>query len=65
MAIDRAGSTTWIASLVISARMPSIGLTRKFAPNAAATPANAAARPASGWRPRLKNADAPSGISTR
>jgi len=36
-----------------------------FTPKPPATPANAAAIPASGWRPTLLNATAPSGISTR
>ena len=37
----------------------------KLTPNPAATPANAAAIPASGFLPTLLNAAAPSGISTR
>ena len=40
-------------------------LIRKFTPKPAATPAKAAAMPASGLRPTLLNATAPSGISTR
>jgi hypothetical protein len=59
------GSTRPDASLVISVRTPSSGVMRKFTPNPAATPANAAAIPASGLRPTLLNATAPRGISTR
>jgi hypothetical protein len=53
------------ASLVISVRTPSSGVIRKLTPKPAATPANAAAMPASGFRPTLLNAAAPSGIRTR
>ena len=52
-------------SLVISVSTPSSGVIRKFTPKPAATPANAAAMPARGWRPTLRNAAAPRGISTR
>jgi hypothetical protein len=53
------------ASFVISVRTPSSGVIRKLTPKPAATPANAAAIPASGFRPTLLNARPPSGISTR
>ncbi len=59
------GFSRWMASLVISVRMPSSGLISTLTPKAAATPAKEAARPASGWRPTLMNAAAASGISTR
>ncbi len=65
MSIDRAGSTNAIDSLAISVRTASVGVMRKFTPKPAATPAKAAAMPASGWRPTLMNAAAPSGMSTR
>src|SRR5271165_3971800 len=48
------GFSRWIASLVISVRIGSIGTIRKLTPNTAATPENAAASPASGCRPRLR-----------
>ena len=54
-----------LASFVISVSTPSSGVIRKFTPNPAATPANAAAIPASGLRPTLLKAAAPSGIRTR
>src|SRR6516225_6054090 len=63
--MESVGFKRWIASLVISVRIGSIGTIRKLTPNTAATPANAAASPASGCRPRLRNAAAPSGIKTR
>ena len=63
--IVASGSTRPLASFVISVRTPSSGVIRKFTPNPAATPAKAAAIPASGWRPTLRNAAAPSGIRTR
>ena len=63
--IDRFGSTSALASFVISVRTPSSGVIRKLTPKPAATPANAAAMPASGLRPTLLNAAAPRGISTR
>ena len=50
---------------MISVSTPSSGVIRKFTPKPAATPANAAAIPASGLRPTLLNATAPSGINTR
>ena len=50
---------------MISVRTPSSGVIRKFTPKPEATPANAAAIPASGLRPTLLNAAAPRGISTR
>ena len=56
---------TAIESFVISVRTPSSGVIRKLTPNPAATPANAAAMPASGLRPTLLNAAAPRGMSTR
>ncbi len=65
MSIDCAGLTRWMASLVISVRIASVGVTSRLTPKPPATPANAAAMPASGWRPTLMNAAAPSGISTR
>ena len=63
--ISRPGSASAAASLVISVSTPSSGVIRKFTPKPAATPANAAAIPASGLRPTLMKATAPSGISTR
>ena len=63
--IERSGSTSALASFVISVRTPSSGVIRKLTPKPAATPANAAAIPASGLRPTLLNAAAPRGISTR
>ena len=39
------GFNRWIASLVISVRIGSIGTIRKLTPNTAATPENAAASP--------------------
>ena len=63
--IEIAGLTRWIASLVISVRMPSTGTIRMLTRNAAATAAKAAASPASGCRPTLMNAAAASGIRTR
>ena len=63
MEID--GLTRWIASLVISVRMPSVGVIRTLTRNAAATAAKASARPARGWRPTLRKATPASGISTR
>ena len=63
--ISASGSASADASLVISVSTPSSGVIRKFTPKPAATPANAAAIPASGLRPTLLNATAPSGISTR
>ena len=63
--IERDGSRMWIASFVMPVRMPSSGLIRMFTLKTAATPANDAARPASGCLPRLRNAAAASGISTR
>ena len=62
--ISASGSTSADASLVISVSTPSSGVIRKFTPKPAATPANAAAMPASGLRPTLMNATAPRGIST-
>ncbi len=59
------GSASADASLVISVSTPSSGVIRKFTPKPAATPANAAAIPATGFRPTLLNATAPRGISTR
>ena len=59
------GPASAAASLVISVSTPSSGVIRKFTPKPAATPANAAAIPASGWRPTLMKATAPRGISTR
>jgi hypothetical protein len=53
------------ASFVISVSTPSSGVIRKLTPKPAATPANAAATPASGFRPTLLNAAPPNGISTR
>ena len=50
---DCVGATRWIASLVISVRMASVGVMSRFTPNKPATPANAAASPASGCRPML------------
>ncbi len=58
------GSASADASLVISVRTPSSGVIRKFTPKPAATPAKAAAIPASGLRPTLRNAAAPRGIRT-
>ncbi len=63
--IETDGSTRAIASFVISVRTASVGVMRKLTPNPAATPAKAAASPASGCRPTLRNAAAPSGMSTR
>ncbi len=63
--IDCSGSTSAVASFVISVSTPSSGVIRKLTPKPAATPANAAAMPASGFRPTLLNATAPRGISTR
>ena len=63
--IESAGFVSGMASLVMPVRMPSSGLIRMFTVKTAATPANDAARPASGCRPRLRNAAAASGISTR
>jgi hypothetical protein len=63
--IDFAGSTRWIDSFVISVSTASVGVISRFTPKPPATPANAAAIPASGLRPTLLNAAAPSGISTR
>ena len=63
--ISAFGSASAEASLVISVRTPSSGVIRKFTPKPAATPANAAAMPATGLRPTLLNATAPSGINTR
>ena len=63
--IELSGSTSPLASFVISVRTPSSGVIRKLTPNPAATPANAAAMPASGLRPTLLKAAAPSGINTR
>jgi hypothetical protein len=54
-----------LVSFVISTSTPSSGVIRKFTPNPAATPANAAASPASGFRPTLLKAAAPNGMSTR
>ena len=54
-----------IASLVISVTRLSIGVIRMFTAKTALTPAYAAASPASGCRPRLANAAAPSGIRIR
>ena len=53
------------ASFVISVSTPSSGVIRTFTPKPAATPAKAAAIPASGLRPTLLKAAAPNGISTR
>ena len=63
--IELSGSTSALASFVISVRTPSSGVIRKLTPKPAATPANAAAMPASGLRPTLLNAAAPNGINTR
>ena len=63
--IDFDGSTRAIDSLVISVSTASVGVISRLTPNPRATPANAAAMPASGCRPTLANATAPSGISTR
>jgi hypothetical protein len=63
--IDWAGLTRLTASLVMPVRMASSGLTKMLTLNTAATPANDAARPASGCRPTLRYAAAASGISTR
>ena len=63
--IDRSGSASALASFVISVKTPSSGVIRKLTPKPAATPANAAAIPANGFRPTLLNAAAPRGISTR
>ncbi len=65
MSIERLGSTSAMESLVISVITASVGVMRKFTPKPPATPANAAAMPASGWRPTLMKAAAPSGMSTR
>ena len=54
--IEIVGFTRWIASLVISVRMPSTGTIRMLTRKAAATAAKAAARPASGCRPTLMKA---------
>ena len=61
----RFASTMWIASFVISVRMPSTGTMKTFTRNTDATAANPAASPASGWRPTLMKAAAARGISTR
>ena len=45
------GSSRWMASLVISVRMPSTGTMNTLTRNTAATPAKAAAMPAIGCRP--------------
>src|SRR5215813_14442646 len=60
--MEYVGFKRWIASLVISVSTGSIGTIRKLTPKTAATPENAAASPARGCRPRLRNAAAPSGI---
>ena len=59
------GATPRMISLVTSVMMPSAGVIRTLTKKAALTPAYAAAMPASGCRPRLTKAAAPSGISTR
>src|SRR5215217_472865 len=46
--MERSGLRMWMASLVISVRMPSSGLMRMLTVNTAATPAKDAARPARG-----------------
>ena len=52
-------------SLVISVSMLSLGVIRMLAPNAAPTPANAPASPASGCRPTVRKAAAASGTRIR
>jgi hypothetical protein len=53
-----------MASFVTSVSTASTGVIRKLTPKPALTPAKPAAMPASGWRPMLMNAAAPSGIRT-
>ena len=60
-----AGFTVRIASLVTSTSSASVGVTKTFTRNTAATPEKPAAKPASGWRPMLWKAAAASGTSTR
>lgn len=59
------GSTSCADSFAMSVTTPSAGVMRTFTPNAALTAPNAAAMPASGWRPTLMNATAASGMRTR
>ena len=59
------GATPAMISLVTSVMIPSAGVMRMLTKNDALTPAYAAAMPTSGLRPRLANAAAPSGMSTR
>src|SRR5262249_60468515 len=63
--MEYVGFKRWIASLVISVSTGSIGTIRKLTPKTAATPENAAASPARGCRPRLRNAAAPRGIKIK
>ena len=63
--MDTFGFIRWMASFVIPTRMPSSGLGNRLTLNTAATPANDAASPTSGFRPTLWKAAAASGISTR
>ena len=53
MPMDRSGFASAIASLVTSVRIPSLGVIRRLTAKPQATPAYAAASPASGCRPRL------------
>ena len=56
---------SWIDSFVISVIIASDGVMSRFTPKIAPTPAKAAAMPASGWRPTLRKAAAPSGTRMR
>ena len=63
--ICKAGFTARMASLVTSTSSASVGVTKTLTRNTAATPEKPAANPASGCRPRLWNAAAAKGTSTR
>ena len=65
MPIDWLGSAMAMASLVTSVSRPSSGAMRMLTAKPALTPAYAAASPASGWRPTVRNAAAASGIRIR
>src|SRR5690625_3980657 len=59
-----AGSITAAPAIVNSPSMASVPDKTKFALNPPETPANAAATPASGWRPIAANSNAPTGDNT-
>ena len=56
-----APSASFVIAVIWASMGPGMGLTPKIAP----TPAKQAAMPASGWRPTLANAAAPSGTRIR